>query len=384
MRTMRTIRAALLLAAALGAAGPALAAAEAESPRPTMNQIFEAVSFLLPLSLDETRFADPAQAPKVEQALQSLVRSADALQEHGKRRSEGFGYLSRSLGDDVRLIQSHYAAHRFAEARFLLHLLTDTCFACHSRLPEEQRSRLANRFLERPELEQLSAQERARLQVATRQFDAALASYEKIFTDPEIPPAQMDLGGYFVDYLTVAIRVRRDLERPGPPLERLAARADTTTYLRRRAEGWVQSLAELRKTGGLRPGLETARAWIERARAMSEFPSDHDGLVYDMAASAALHQFVESAPRDQKAALAEAYYLLGVTEARSRRNYWVSETELYLEAAIRAAPGSSFAHDAYDLLEEFTVFGYTGSAGENVPQDVQAKLDELRKLAYAP
>jgi hypothetical protein len=384
MRTSRTIAASLLLAAGLNVGGPALAEAEKESPRPTMNKIFEAVSLLLPLSLDEKRFADAANAPKIEEALRSLVRSADALQEHGKRRSEGFGYLSRSLGDDVRLIQSHYTAHRYAEARFLLHLLTDTCFACHSRLPEEQRSRIESHLLERPELAQLSAQERARLEVATRQFDAALASYEKIFADPAIPPAQMDLGGYFVDYLTVAIRVRRDLERPGPPLQRLAARPDTTTYLRRRAEGWVESLAELRKGGGLRPGLETARAWIEKARSMSEFPSDHDGLVYDLAASSALHQFVESAPRDQKAALSEAYYLLGVTEARSRRNYWVSETELYLEAAIRANPGSGFAHDAYDLLEEFTVFGYTGSAGENVPPDVQAKLDELRSLAYAP
>lgn len=381
---MRIIAAGLLLAVTtmpLSAAG----AVEPLAPttRETMDGIFEAVSDLLPLSLDEARFADPARRPQIEAALEVLAQSSVQLEQHSELRSEGFGYLSRSMSTDVAAIQTHYAAERYAEARFLLNVLTETCMACHSRLPTSHEFQLSDRLLSRTELDILSPKEKARLQVATRQFQAALATYEAIFEDPSMPPSQMDLGGHFVDYLTVSIRVLGDYARPIPVLERVGRRPDTSTYLRRHIEGWVRALEDLRSRERPPSGIEDGRKLIDKARDASEFPSDRDGLVYDLAASGVLHRYVESAAPGSPAR-AEAYYLLGVAESRSRHNYWLSETEHYLETAIRLSPRSPYARKAYALLEEFTIFGYTGSAGTSVPPEVQAKLDELRALAYAP
>jgi hypothetical protein len=98
------------------------------------------------------------------------------------------------------------------------------------------------------------------------------------------------------------------------------------------------------------------------------------------AASGALQRFVASAPRSDPR-IAEAYYWVGVIESRVGRSYWLSETESYLEAAIRLAPGQPVAKKAYALLEDFVVGGYTGSSGENVPADVQTWLAELKRLA---
>jgi hypothetical protein len=382
---MRIFAAGLLLALAT-VSSPVKGAVEPPDPvttRDTMDRIFEAVSELLPLSLDEARFADPASRPRIEAALQVLARSSTQLEQHSQLRSEGFEYLSRSLSGDVTVIQAHYEAERYAEARFLLNVLTETCMACHSRLPSSHDFQLSDQLLSRSELEILSPKETARLQVAMRQFGAALDTYEAIFEDPSMPPAQMDLGGHFVDYLTVSIRVLADYARPIPVLERLARRPDTTTYLRRHVEGWVRALEDLRSREQPPAGIEDARKLIDKARDASEFPSDRDGLVYDLAASGVLHRYVESAAPGSPAR-AEAYYLLGVAESRSRHNYWLSETEHYLETAIRLSPRSPYARKAYALLEEFTIFGYTGSAGTSVPPEVQAKLDELRELAYAP
>jgi len=69
----------------------------------------------------------------------------------------------------------------------------------------------------------------------------------------------------------------------------------------------------------------------------------------------------------------EAYYLLGVVEWGVGRSFWASETELFLEAAIRMGPKQPYARAAFDLLEEFLVSGYTGSAGTNVPADVEQR-----------
>ncbi|MDH5307525.1 MAG: hypothetical protein OEW02_10095, partial [Myxococcales bacterium] len=75
-------RVALLLPAlALGLSAVAFAERGAKQQ---MAEIFEAMRFLLPLSLDEQQFSDPAQRDKIEQALALLARSGSLLEEHGR------------------------------------------------------------------------------------------------------------------------------------------------------------------------------------------------------------------------------------------------------------------------------------------------------------
>ena len=57
--------------------------------------------------------------------------------------------------------------------------------------------------------------------------------------------------------------------------------------------------------------------------------------------------------------LAEAYYLLGVAESFISRTLWMSETEFFLETAIRLAPKSVSARQAYAFLEEYVLIRYT-------------------------
>ena len=78
--------------------------------------------------------------------------------------------------------------------------------------------------------------------------------------------------------------------------------------------------------------------------------------------------------------LSEAYYLLGLAESHISRGYWVSETDFYLERAIRLAPRTQSARDAYELLESYTISAFSGSAGMTVPQDIEENLEELKKL----
>ena len=78
--------------------------------------------------------------------------------------------------------------------------------------------------------------------------------------------------------------------------------------------------------------------------------------------------------------LAEAYYLLGVTDSNLSRSSWIPETEFFLEMAIRLAPTSPSAKKAYALLEKHVTMGYSGSAGLYLPPEVKTHLDELRRL----
>src|SRR5690606_748058 len=118
-----------------------------------------------------------------------------------------------------------------------------------------------------------------------------------------------------------------------------------------------------------KPEVAAARKTISEARNLMEFPRDQDGLIHYLTAEAILSRYVHGA-REKTADLGEAYYLLGVVSEMTEHSIWINRSEFYLESAIRLAPSEPFALKAYALLEENVLFGYTGSSGTHIPEDV--------------
>ena len=214
------------------------------SPRPTMRRIFVALSILLPASLDEEAFRDPAQRSKVMAQLRILAESSAELESHADQRDPTFRHLSRSLGSDVAEIQRSYSGGRFEEARFFVMEMTQNCVACHSRLPSTGDFALAEALTSSVEVAALDRREQVNLQFAPRQFDAALATWEAAFADPNVSPLDLDVSGELTDYLTLCLRVKRDAGRALLGLEILAARRDLPRYLRGRVRAWSSALEE--------------------------------------------------------------------------------------------------------------------------------------------
>ncbi len=376
-RAGRAVAAALVLALGAPAAARATEPDAAETRR-IMREVFDAMRRTLPPSLDDERFSDPERRAEIARALATLARHAETLAEHGERGGQGFAFLSRSLARDARDLEQRYAAGRFGEAQFLLHGLTDACVACHARLPDPDDARLAERFLDEREIAALDAPDRAQLAMATRQFERALDAHEEILRSREFDVSSIDLLGYLDDYLEVCVRVKGDYERPARALEAFAKRSDLRPQLREQVTRWV---ADLRRLGARAPidGFEAGRELARAAEAELGPLEERDLLVRYQAASGALHRFVAERP-ERGARAAEAYYWLGVIESRIGRSFWLSQTEPYLEAAIRLAPGEPIAREAYAMLEEFVVGSYSGSGGTHVPDDVRAWLDELAHL----
>jgi hypothetical protein len=372
-----------LALSAIVALAPVATARAGDETAAAMDGMFEALRFLLPLSLSDERFEDPASRGAILAALQTLERSGSQLEAHGRRREASFSFLSRSLARDSAEIRRRYESGRVAEARFLLHRLTENCVACHSRLPSDREFPLGQRFVRRASVVELPLEERVSLEMATRQFDTALATYEALFASPEISPTDLDLMGHFDGYLELSIRIRRDASRPARVLEQFSTRPDLSPALRANLSQWIASLhaLEKRRLGGSDVGQ--ARALLREAENAEHFSDARAALVLYTAASGVLHRFAAAHPQDG-AELAEAYYWLGVIESRVGRTFWLSQTETFLEAAIGTAPSSPWARRAYELLEEFVVSGYTGSSGVNVPEDAKARLQELRQRIDRP
>jgi hypothetical protein len=347
--------------------------------RAIMGEIVMSLQTLLPLSLDGQLFADPDRRAEIEAALDKLAENAERLSTHGSQRESSFDFLSRSLADDSRDIRKRFAGGYVEESRFLLQQLTDTCIACHSRLPDDRPHPLGQRLLDHPTIAQLPREQRVRLEAAMRQFDRAMSSYESLFADPATSLAEIDLTGHFESYLELCLRVQRDPTRALSNLKLLLARDDLPQRLRGSIGGWARSLRSLDTRSDGTP--------IARARALMvpedpKAPADAQ-LVRLIAASGILHRYLAGAGSSDEPAVGEAYYLLGVIESRMGRSFWVSQSEPLLEAAIRHAPAESYAQDAFALLEELVVSGFTGSSGTHIPPDVVQQMDELQQLLDA-
>jgi hypothetical protein len=376
----RTWRARLAIGLLIGAAATATAAGadERDETRALMRRIYASMETLLPLSADPQRFADPFRKGEIRGALDALAGNADALAKHAGAHDAEARYLGGALAHDARETRRFYDLGNFDSAAFFLRETTSHCVACHSRLPSPGDSPISAGFVTDAALRGLPPLERARLLVATRRFDDALAAYERVFADPDASP--MEMHGALMDYLVVALRAERDFARPVPVLRRFGNRPDLWEQFREEVRAWIAEIQELAPTAEAPPSLARARELLAAAATRTRFPTDHRGLVHYIAASGVLHRLLadDSAPAGN---LAEIYYRLGVAELHLERGYWLSQADFFLESAIRTAPKGPFAREAYAVLEQETLFAYTGSAGQHVPDDVKKRLAELRRLA---
>lgn len=345
----------------------------------TMRQFFQTLTTIFPLSLQDKDFQDPAQRSHILETLQTLASHAEHLELHGQQVSLSFDFLRRSLAREASQVAEAYAEGKYSRAQFMLHQLTERCFACHSRLPNTRQFDLGATFLERMPLQQLPLGERVRLAVATRQFDTALEMYETLFRSTDLSASEIDLKGAFEDYLKIAIRVRQDFARAQAALKQFQQRPDVPRYLHHILQDWLETLQTLQtdRTNA----LARARTLIREGQQRNRYPADRRGLIHFMVASSLLNRYVEAA-RPDAPELAEAYYLLGLTESYVSRSFWLPETAFFLETAIHLAPDSAVAKQAYVFLEEYITVGFTGSAGTHIPPDVQTHLDELRALLH--
>jgi hypothetical protein len=344
-----------------------------------MRKVYGALSVLLPVAFSgASGWSDPARADALRKSLQTLRGAADELSEHAGPEAQSFRFLSGSLGRDARRIQLRVERGQTESASYLTRRLTETCIACHTRLPARSGAPFAADLIRSVERQQLSPLALAGLQVATRQFDEALGTYEKAFADPEESIRRLE--SELPSYLTVALRVRENAARAERGLASVGRRPDVPALLERNLEIWSSAIRDLEPTLHEQPSLARASRILSEGRALSEFPTDGADLAHAILASSMVYRYLDQ-KQPQGLELAQACYLLGQTEAFTRRSFELSDTEHYLEQAIRLAPHTPLARNAFARLEREILLSYTGSGGEQLPEEIQDLLRELAELS---
>ena len=201
------------------ASTPAPDKSEQGKTRMIMQTIFEPIAKVLPLSFNETEFTSSKNRKEITQRLKELSDHAHILEKHAAQRSRSFEFVAQSLGRDAKNLYRWYTKGQFDEARFTLHNMTENCISCHSSLPASQEFPPADKFFAAIKLKDLPPLEKAHIQVLSRQFDAALGTYESVLRSKDIHPLNLVVLGAFTDYLKLCIHVKSDLKRPQPLMQ---------------------------------------------------------------------------------------------------------------------------------------------------------------------
>ena len=348
------------------------------STRTSMRGLFVVLSNVYRYSLDATAFADPKNNAEILNMLDALVSNTQQLETHGESLDPSFDFMKKSLVRDAHEARDSFKSANYAGSRFVLSDITENCVTCHTKLPAEQTFEGGKEFLAAIEADKFPPSSRAKLQVATRQFADAAATYEHIL-QTTVSADELTVFNVFDNYLSVCLGALNDPKRPVPALKELAARSNAPANFKQNAEAWIVSLEKLNFDAAKGKELATARALVEGAMKSTQSPSDRTHLVDYIAASTLVHRSLRSGTPDNETT-AEAYYLLGVAESNISRSYWVLETEHLLDKSIRLAPKSKVAKQALAYLQDYRRTSSNATPARVIPKEMQVNIDELRKL----
>jgi len=344
----------------------------------TMRGIFNALTTSYSYSRDMDYFQDRHNRDTVLASLEALVANTGALEEHGGGLDPSFDYLRRFLAADAEEALKRYQERQYFGAQFMLVKLMENCATCHSRLPADQAFGTGAQFLEEARVEAMAPVDRVNIEIAARQFDRALTTYEEIFALPNMTPQGLQLIGAFEGYLKISIGVRNDTARPARALEKFLGREDVPAGLRETVRTWIKDLAALDLKAGSAAPLKTARELAGYAAVIRKPTSPRPELVRMAAANTLLHRYLQAlSTYDSESS--EVFYLLAVTESHLSRSYWIAETDFLLEKAVRSAPKSDFARKAFAVLVDRSAVTAPPSAYEDM-KTPKVDIEELRRL----
>lgn len=354
-----------------------------------MQELSKTFSDLIP-ELADSKPITPASQKHLEKGAQKLLDLVHTINMGPDTKGNPLppeldptlGFISnlfeREVKQAYRALQSGHTAY----AKNVLRTMTGFCIACHTR---HDKGPDFPSFDLNSKTAALSQMQKAELLAATRQFDAALSEFEGIISDKNLANTRpFEWGRAVRNALTISIRVKKDPDRTLTIIDRIPALTDPPGFYAQNIPVWRQSIlqwkAEQEKRINTEEGLFVEATRLNKeAKDVQQFPLDHSADVLYLRTSAVVHELLARYPSGQRTS--EALLMAGAAYDLLENRLTSRLPDLYYESCIRNSPHSPIAEKCYQRFEQNMLFGYSGSAGTFLPNEVQELMKELQALS---
>lgn len=365
---------------------PSAVWADAPNWQAKMKSLGDTVSELLPELVSSQ--GNPETIEKGAKALSEL--SHDLKAGHNKQKlvppsdnDPTIGFLAEQFSTQTRRAYTAIKQGQVEYGKDLLRSVTSYCIACHSR---HENGPAFSAVPSTEKVNTLSKGEKAALYVALRQFDKGLEQYQELVADPELLKKRpFDWERYLRQSLAIAVRVKHDPKLASAIIATALQSPDLPVFQQTKITQWQKAVDSWKKEPALKVNtevgltLEMRRLFRDANAGQQRMLDDHSAEIQFLRTSGAAHEVLRVA-RDPKT-VAEALMVAGKSyESLSNPLFWPME-EFFYEACVRQLPHSNLAQECYSSYVKSVYFGYTGSAGTDIPEDVRKLLSRLGVLA---
>lgn len=332
----------------------------------------------LPYLLNPKEFHNPKNTELLKERIEAISKiSRQVVHEPAvKDQDPILNFLSIGFQEDIHRSSDAFNQGHREYARINLLNVSAYCIECHTRTQSGSRLDMESVESSWPKMRIIDQLDYL---VATRQFEngrkLALTITSKGLTE-SVNVFDLDRAARLG--LLITVRYEQNPNHALQLVEGILKSSRLPFYLKSAAQGWKKQIVTWKNTPATKTQdpLGLSRLLVKKMQAES---GDDRYYEIDMLRVQALLN-PTLAQSLSKEAMGESLYLLGVSYEVTKDLAMWSLHENYFEACIRKLPRSKWSNQCYEALEKSLFFGYTGSRGTFLPEEVDQKLKELKKM----
>lgn len=349
--------------------------------KPAMHRNYQALIELQKYVADPVRFQSKENYGEISSLITQLAGIADVIPSMMEDKP-GMAIIGKVYADYLNEIQRNFKSGPTPYVRNKIRTATSFCFECHTALSTTQSYKVVEK---RVHDWNLTPPQLADFYAATRQFDKALKSYQYVLMEASSEGGDAsEVARSLKNALSLSIRVKQDPQEALKLLAIVGDRNDLPAFFNTQVSQWKKDVESWKKEKSLgsvsaKEYLNKALDLVRRAKKMQTYPADH---IADVTYLRAINYIHESLKLENDNDLrSQAYALLGTAYAVLEDPLLWNLDTVYFEACVREVPHTALAQQCFNRYAQQMYFGFSGSAGVDMPAEDVTKLKELQVLA---
>ena len=315
---------------------------------------------------------------KFMQYMQEFEKSLDSSAHAAFLKNSNFGPNLKIIKDSVSQFKESTKMKNYYFAKNGLKTIAAKCVSCHSQLPKNSYGKINGKYNAVIDTEVKSLYDRAMMSYLLRDYPSAIKRFSGAIKEYQSEPQIQDRS--IRKIIKIAYMNNIGTKDLVDRLSGFKSLIKKPSYLYESLEAWIKQVKTF-KAVPTKTKIDTAvkKLLIPIENEMKSGDPDQFRVQLHYM-QGLLSQSMSMDPTGKnKLQSPMPLYWLGLIENAFHEDFMFSLGDMYLKNCIETFPKSKYAKKCYKAIEESYIFGFTGSMGTHLPEDVKAELKILKE-----